>query len=94
MEKFSARVAANYRDDFLFQEAEDDFRHAEWTEGSTIIDVNMSYRFKRNMRLRLSANNLTGETRQRYWQQAATNRFSDDRDNGQYYTLEFRYNTR
>jgi TonB-dependent receptor len=91
MDKFSARVAYNYRDDFLFQEAEDPFRHAEWTEGSEIIDVNLNYRFQKNMLLRLSANNLTGVTRERYWQTAGTNKFSDDRDNGQYYTLEFRY---
>ena len=88
---FSARVAYNFRDDFLFQEAEDDFRHAEWTKGSEIIDLNLDYRFKENFLVRFSANNLTGETRRRYWQTVGTNRFSDDRDNGQYYTFEFRY---
>lgn len=89
--KFSVRVAANYRDDFLFQEAEDPFRSPEWTEGSTIIDLNLDYKFNRNLRLRFSANNLTGETRTRLWETAGTWRFSDDRDNGQYYTLELRY---
>ena len=93
-QKFSARLAANYRDDFLFQEAEDPYRHDEWTEGSTIIDLNMDYRFNRSWVLRFSANNLTGETRTRYWQTAGSNRFSDDRDNGQYYTLELRFRTR
>jgi len=90
-DKFSARVAYNYRDDFLFQEAEDDFRHAEWTKGSEIIDVNLNYRFKKNLLLRVSANNLTGVTRERYWATTGTNRISDDRDNGQYYTIELRY---
>jgi TonB-dependent receptor len=90
-QKFSTRLAMNYRDDFLFQEAEDPDRHDEWTEGSTILDLNMDYRFNKRWVLRFSANNLTGETRTRYWQTAGTNRFSDDRDNGQYYTLELRY---
>ncbi|MEE4216363.1 MAG: TonB-dependent receptor [Xanthomonadales bacterium] len=91
--KFSARLAMNYRDDFLFQEAEDPYRHDEWTEGSTIVDLNMDYRFNRSWVLRFSANNLTGENRLRYWN-APTQPFSDDRDNGQYYTLELRYRTR
>ena len=89
--KFSVRVAANYRDDFLFQEAEDPFRSPEWTEGSTIVDLNMDYKFNKNLRLRFSANNLTGETRRRLWETAGAWKFSDDRDNGQYYTLELRY---
>jgi len=88
--KFSTRLAMNYRDDFLFQEAEDAYRHDEWTEGSTILDLNMDYRFNKRWVLRFSANNLTGETRLRYWS-APVKRFSDDRDNGQYYTLELRY---
>jgi len=92
-EKFSARVAFNYRDDFLFQEAEDAYRHAEWTEGSEIIDVNLNYRPMKNLLVRLSADNLTGETRERYWETVGTPRFSDDRDNGQYYTLEVRWHT-
>ena len=94
MKKFSMRLAANYRDDFLFQEAEDPERHAEWTEGSTIVDLNMDWRFNSSWILRFSANNLTGETRTRYWQTTGINRFSDDRDNGQYYTLELRYRSR
>ena len=89
--KFSVRVAANYRDDFLFQEAEDPFRSPEWTEGSTIVELNMDYKFNKNLRLRFSANNLTGETRRRLWETAGAWKFSDDRDNGQYYTLELRY---
>lgn len=90
MKKFAVRLAANYRDAFLFQEAEDAYRHDEWTDGSTIIDLNMDYRFNRSWVLRFSANNLTGEHRLRYWN-APTKPFSDDRDNGQYYTLELRY---
>jgi TonB-dependent receptor len=89
--KFSVRLAANFRDDFLFQEAEDPDRHDEFTEGSTILDLNMDYRFNRHWLLRFSANNLTGETRTRFWDTAGTNRFSDDRDNGQYYTVELRF---
>jgi len=89
--KFATRLAFNYRDDFLFQEAEDPNRSAEWTKGSTIIDLNMDYRFTKNLLLRFSANNLTGETRVRYWQTTGTNRFSDLRDSGQYYTLELRW---
>ena len=92
--KFAARLAMNYRDDYLFQEAEDADRHDEWTKGSTIIDLNLDYRFSRSWLLRFSANNLTGENRLRFWDTAGANRFSDDRDNGQYYTLELRYRTR
>jgi iron complex outermembrane receptor protein len=88
--KFSARLAANYRSDYLYQEASDENRHDEWTEGGTFVDLNLSYRFNKHWLLRFTANNLTGKTRQRYWETAGINRFSDDRDNGQYYTLELR----
>jgi iron complex outermembrane receptor protein len=91
--KVAVRLAMNYRDDYLFQEAEDAYRHDEWTEGSTIIDLNMDYRFNKSWVLRFSANNLTGETRTRYWN-SPTKPFADDRDNGQYYTLELRFRSR
>lgn len=71
----------NYRDDYLFQEAEDPYRHDEWTKGWTIWDLNMDYRFNKRWVLRFSANKLTGETRIRYWN-TPTKPFSDDRDNG------------
>lgn len=89
--KFSARVAYNYRSDFLFQEAEDTDRSAEWTKGSSVIDVNFGYKINKNVSVRLSANNLTGVTRQRYWQTAGTNKFSDLRDNGQSFSIDLRF---
>jgi len=89
--KFAARLAVNYRSDYLYQEAADETRHDEWTKGGTFIDLNLDYRFNKRWLLRFSANNLTGETRLRYWETAGTNRFSDDRDNGQYYTVELRF---
>ena len=89
-EKFGARVAANYRSDYLFQEASENDRFDEFTEGRTIVDMNVDYIIMENMKVRFSANNLTEERRSRYWD-TATQWFSDERDNGREYVLEFRY---
>jgi TonB-dependent receptor len=89
-EKFGARVAANYRSDYLFQEAAENDRFDEFTEGRTIVDMNVDYIIMENMKVRFSANNLTEERRSRYWD-TATQWFSDERDNGREYVLEFRY---
>jgi outer membrane receptor protein involved in Fe transport len=89
-ERFGARVAANYRSDYLFQEASDVDRFDEFTEGRTIIDMNLDYIIMENMKVRFSANNLTDERRRRYWD-TPTTWYSDERDNGQEFVLEFRY---
>jgi len=89
-EKFGARVAANYRSDYLFQEASDTDRFDEFTNGRTIWDLNLDYLINRNMKIRFSANNLTDERRSRYWDTPGQY-FSDERDNGREYVLEFRY---
>jgi TonB-dependent receptor len=89
-EKFGVRVAANYRDDYLFQEASANDRFDEWTKGRTIVDMNIDYVINKNMKLRFSANNLTDENRERFWYTPGQY-FSDERDNGQEYVLEFRY---
>jgi len=89
-DKFGARVAANYRSDYLFQEASDTDRFDEWTHGRTIIDLNMDYIVMDNMKVRLSANNLTDERRTRFWNTPGRY-YSDERDNGRSVVLEFRY---
>jgi len=90
--KFGARLAANYRDDYLFQEASDSDRFDEWTEGRTIYDFNFDWAINKNMKLRFTAQNLTGENRSRYWYTPRT-WYSDERDNGKEYVLEFRFAT-
>ena len=89
-EKFGARVAANYRSNYLFQEASDTDRFDEFTNGRTIIDFNMDYLLADNMKLRFTANNLTDERRTRFWNTPARY-YSDERDNGRAFVLEFRY---
>jgi TonB-dependent receptor len=89
-EKFGARIAANYRSDYLFQEASDTDRFDEFTHGRTIIDMNLDYLLADNMKLRFTANNLTDERRTRYWD-TPHQWYSDERDNGKSFVLEFRY---
>jgi outer membrane receptor protein involved in Fe transport len=83
-------VAANYRSDYLFQEASDTDRFDEWTDGRTIIDMNLDYIIMENMKVRLTAANLTEERRTRFWNTPGRY-YSDDRDNGREFVLEFRY---
>ncbi len=90
--KFGARLAANYRSDYLHQEAEDSDRFDEFTDGRTIVDLNLDYVINKRMKLRFTANNLTQEQRTRYWD-VPSKVFSDERDNGLDYVLEFRFNT-
>jgi len=89
-EKFGARVAANYRSDYLFQEASDSDRFDEFTHGRTIYDMNLDYIIMKNMKIRLSANNLTDVRRTRFWDTPGRY-YSDERDNGRTIVLEFRY---
>ncbi len=89
-EKFGARVAYNFRDDFLFQEGSDTDRFDEFTRGQDIVDLNLDYVFTDNMKLRFTANNLTDERRGRYWDTPGRY-YSDLRDNGRTFVLEFRY---
>ena len=89
---FGARVAANYRTDYLFQEASDPDRFDEFTEGRTIVDVNLDYVIRENMKIRFTANNITDERRGRYWNTPGQY-YSDERDNGRSVVLEFRYSS-
>ena len=91
-EKFGARVAANYRSDYLFQEGSDTDRFDEFTNGRTIIDLNLDYLITDRMKVRFTANNLTDERRTRYWDTPGQY-YSDERDNGRTYVLEFRYSS-
>jgi TonB-dependent receptor len=89
-QNFGARIAANYRSDYLFQEASDTDRFDEFTHGRTIIDMNLDYILMERMKIRLSANNLTDERRTRFWNTPGQY-YSDERDNGRTIVLEFRY---
>jgi len=88
-ERFGARVAANYRSDFLHQEASANDRFDEFTYGRTIVDLNLDYLFGERTKVRFSANNLTDEHRMRYWGTPGQY-FSDERDNGRTFVLEVR----
>jgi iron complex outermembrane receptor protein len=90
--KFGARLAANYRSDYLFQEAEEADRYDEWTDGRTIWDLNLDYVINDYMKVRFTAQNLTGENRSRFWYTPGRY-YSDERDNGQEYVLELRFST-
>jgi len=52
--------------------------------------MNIDYIIMENMKVRLSANNLTEERRGRYWDTPGQY-YSDERDNGRTLVLEFRY---
>ena len=87
--KFGARLAAEYRSDFLHQEAADNERFDEFTKGRTYLDLNLDYIIGKRTKIRFSANNLTNEHRSRYWGTPGQY-FSDERDNGRTYVLELR----
>ncbi|MCP4048613.1 MAG: TonB-dependent receptor [Gammaproteobacteria bacterium] len=89
--RFGARISAHYRSAYLYQEASDTDRYDEFTNGSTVYDLNLDYIMgkSRNMRFRFSANNLGDVTRSRYWNTPGKY-FSDERFNGRTFVLEFR----
>ena len=88
-DRFGARISAHYRSSYLFQEASDTDRFDEFTDGSTVLDLNLDYMIRDNMRVRFSANNLGDVTRSRYWNTPGKY-FSDERHNGRTFVLEFR----
>ena len=88
-EKFGARVATNYRSAFLHQEASDTDRFDEFTNGRTIIDLNLDYRISERTNIRFSANNLTNERRSRYWDTPGQY-YSNETDNGRTFVFEVR----
>ena len=87
MEKFSARLAYNTRDDFLHQEAVSANDFDEFTEGQEYVTLNLDYRFNEHWRLRFTGNNLTDSQRYRLWENKY---FSDQRDDGRTFVLELR----
>jgi iron complex outermembrane receptor protein len=88
-DRFGARISAHYRSSYLSQEASDTDRFDEFTNGSTVVDLNLDYLIRKNMRFRFSANNLGDVTRSRYWNTPGKY-FSDERYNGRTFVLEFR----
>ena len=87
LEKFSARLAYNTRDDFLHQEAVSPNDFDEYTEGQEYVTLNLDYKFNKNWRLRFTGNNLTDSQRYRLWENKY---FSDQRDDGRTFVLELR----
>jgi len=90
--KFGARLAANYRTEYLHQEAEEPDRYDEFVDGRTVVDLNFDYVIGDNWKIRFTANNLTDVNRSRFWS-TNTNYFADRRDNGQEYVLELRFSS-
>jgi TonB-dependent receptor len=88
-DRFGARLAAEYRSEFLHQEAADNSRFDEFTDGRTYLDMNLDYIIGKRTKLRFSANNLTNERRSRFWGTPGRY-YSDERDNGRTYVLELR----
>jgi iron complex outermembrane receptor protein len=88
-DRFSARVAYNFRSDYLHQEAADSRRFDEFTGGQDWIDLNLTYDIRDNIRARFSVNNLTNDLRGRYWGTPGKY-FSDLRENGRTFIFELR----
>lgn len=85
---FSARVAYNLRSNFLNREAVSTTKFDEFTDGIQILDVNVSYEFNENLRVRLTANNLTDVQRTRFFKRAEL--VSDIRNDGRTFVIELR----
>ena len=86
---FGARLAAEYRSAFLHQEARDNTRFDEFTDGRTYLDLNLDAIIGKRTKIRFSAKNLTDEQRTRYWDSPGKY-YSDERDNGRTYVIELR----
>jgi len=89
---FGARLAYNYRDNFLHQEAISNKDFDEYTDGGEYVDFNMDWRFNRHWRVRFSANNVTDTQRYRYFQTPGKAYMSGWADDGRTYVLELRGN--
>jgi iron complex outermembrane receptor protein len=87
---FGVRLAYNYREDFLHQEAESPNDFDEYTEGGEYLDMNVDYRINDNWRIRLTGNNLTDNQRHRVYRAAATDYLNSIRDDGRTYVIELR----
>jgi len=87
---FGMRLAYNYRDTFLHQEAESPNDFDEYTEGGEYVDLNVDWQFNRHWRLRFSANNLTDTQRARVYRGAANDYFNRQQDAGRTYVIELR----
>jgi TonB-dependent receptor len=87
---FGIRLAYNYREDFLHQEAESPNDFDEYTLGGEFVDLNVDYRINDNWRIRLTGNNLTDTQRHRVYRAAATDYLNNLRDDGRTYVIELR----
>jgi len=87
---WGVRLAYNYREDFLHQEAESPNDFDEYTEGGEYLDMNVDFRINDNWRIRLTGNNLTDNQRYRVYRASATDYLNSMRDDGRTYVLEIR----
>jgi iron complex outermembrane receptor protein len=87
---FGIRVAYNYREDFLHQEAESPNDFDEYTLGGEFLDMNIDYRIGDNWRIRFTANNLTDTQRERVYRAEVNDYFNRQQDAGRTYVLEVR----
>ena len=87
---WGVRLAYNYREDFLHQEAESPNDFDEYTEGGEFVDLNVDFRINDNWRIRLTGNNLTDTQRHRVYRAAATDYLNSIRDDGRTYVIELR----
>lgn len=89
---WSVRVAYSKRSAYLHQEAADDGQYNEFNEGFDNLDLNASYKISKQLRLRLSAQNLTNtKGRSSYYQMPTNQYFSEFRNNGRRFSLELRF---
>jgi iron complex outermembrane receptor protein len=88
--RFGVRLAYNYREDFLHQEAESPNDFDEYTKGGEYVDLNVDYRIGDNWRIRLTGNNLTDTQRHRVYRALSNDYLNGLRDDGRTYVLELR----
>jgi len=88
--RFSARVSAAYRDEFLTTIPGRNGNDVEGTKGSTFVDASVSYRVNDNWQISLEGLNLTDEWNDQ-WVDSVGDRSSVYTHTGRQYLLGFRY---
>jgi TonB-dependent receptor len=88
--RFSARVSAAYRDEFLTTIPGRNGNNVEGTKGSTFIDASVSYQINEQWQVSLEGLNLTDEFNDQ-WVDSVGDRSSVYTHTGRQYMLGFRY---
>jgi TonB-dependent receptor len=86
----SIRLAYNWRNDFLHQEAPSAIEFDEFTKGTEVLNLNVNYRLNEHWQIRFSANNLLDAQQERVWRANANEYFSDYREDGKSFVFELR----